>query len=155
MVGPALSAPWPLWRVWLGIALILAGLFHGHGHEPSSSDEQFRRQILGTWEDDYQGRRTMILRQDGTGTMIVDLKGWKAALYAKRLQFEMVWSIQNGRLRKKTVGGEPAGKVKAILRMTGDQVEQRITELTTEGLVLLDADGSKRYHWRRVAEPSE
>lgn len=97
----------------------------------------------------------MILRQDGTGTMIVDLKGWKAALYAKRLQFEMVWSIQNGRLRKKTVGGEPAGKVKAILRMMGDQVEQRITELTTEGLVLLDADGSKRYHWRRVAEPSE
>ena len=32
-------------------------------------DEQFRSMVLGTWEDEYQGKRTMMLKEDGTGTM--------------------------------------------------------------------------------------
>ena len=42
---------------------------------PADLDNSFRRMVLGTWEDEYQGKRTMTLKEDGTGTMIVELSG--------------------------------------------------------------------------------
>jgi hypothetical protein len=118
----------------------------------ADGDQEFRQRIIGEWEDDYQGRRTMIVREDGTATMIVELSGWKAAVYARRLQFEMVWAIDNGRLKKRTTGGEPAGKVRTILKMMGDRVDEQILELSRERLLLLDQNGKRQYDWRRVAD---
>jgi len=114
------------------------------------SDAEYRRGVLGIWEDDYQGHRTLTIRPDGTATMVVMLKGWKASLYASRLQFEMTWSIQGGHLKKRTTSGQPAGKVKTILAMMGDRVDEPILELTADRLLLLDQNGKKRYDWRRV-----
>ncbi len=106
--------------------------------------------VLGTWQDEYKGKRTMTIREDGTATMVVELEGITAALYASRLRFEMVWSIEAGRLKKRTVGGEPAGKVRLILKTMGDRVDEPILELTDQRLLLLDADGETQYDWRRV-----
>ena len=98
----------------------------------------------------------MTLREDGTGTMVVELRGWKAALYASRLRFDMTWSVENGQLKRQTHGGEPTGKVKTILRLMGDRVAERILELTSDRLLLLDGDGKKRYDWRRAqTEPAK
>lgn len=97
----------------------------------------------------------MTLRPDGTGTMVVKLSGWKAVLYASRLEFYMVWSIEKGRMKKQTTGGEPSGKVKTILKMMGDRVDEPILELTDSRLVLLDKDGKRRYEWRRVQTPQK
>ncbi len=112
-------------------------------------DERYRQLVVGTWEDDYQGKRTMTLNADGTGTMIVELRGLKATLFAARLKFNMVWSVQNGRLKKRTISGEPQTRVNMILKMMGDRVDERILELTKERLLLLDQDGETRYDWRR------
>jgi hypothetical protein len=106
--------------------------------------------VLGVWQDSYQGKRTMTLREDGTGLMVVELSGLKAKLYASRLEFDMKWSIENGRLKKKTIGGRPSGKVKLVLAMMGDKVNEPILELTTDRLLLLDGDGKTKYDWRRV-----
>lgn len=115
-------------------------------------DERFRRMALGTWTDDYQGKRTMALQEDGTGTMIVELTGWRAALSAPKLKFNMKWSVENGHLKKQTVSGEPEAQVKMILRTMGDHVDEPILELTEDRLLLLDGDGKTRYDWRRVRE---
>jgi len=40
-----------------------------------AQDEPFRRLVVGTWQDEYQGKRTMRLREDGTGKMVVELDG--------------------------------------------------------------------------------
>ena len=112
-------------------------------------DKRLRKLALGTWEDDYQGRRTMTLREDGTGTMVVELSGLKATLFASKLTFEMEWSVRDGRMQKRTTGGEPAGRVKLILNMMGDRVDEPILELTDDRLVLLDKDGKTKYNWRR------
>jgi hypothetical protein len=106
--------------------------------------------VVGVWEDDYQGKRTMTLKDDGTGTMIVELSGWRAALSAPRLRFDMVWSVEDGRLKKQTVGGEPEGQVRLILSMMGDRVDEPILELTEDRLVLLDEDGETKYERRRA-----
>lgn len=112
-------------------------------------DERLRQLVVGTWHDDYQGRRTMTLRADGTGTMVVELTGVQAALFAPRLQFEMEWSIEDGRLKKQTLRGEPATQVQLILATMGDRVDEPILELTADRLLLLDKDGQTRYDWRR------
>ena len=113
-------------------------------------DEQFRRLAIGTWTDNYKGKRTMTLREDGTGTMVVQLTGLTAALFADRLQFDMVWSVENGCMKKQTIGGEPAGKVGLILKTMGDRADEQILELDEARLVLLDNDGTTRYTWARV-----
>jgi hypothetical protein len=91
----------------------------------------------------------MVLKNDGTGTMIVELSGMKAALFASRLEFNMVWSLRNGRLEKRTLGGKPEARVNMILKMMGDRVDEQILELTDSRLLLLDQDGETRYDWRR------
>ncbi len=122
----------------------------GEAQKSSERDKQLRRLVVGTWQDDYQGKRTMTLKQDGTGTMIVDLKGVKAALFASRLTFNMKWSVEKGRLKKRTIGGTPSGRVQMILKMMGDRVDEPILELTKKRLLLLDKDGETKYDWRRV-----
>jgi hypothetical protein len=92
----------------------------------------------------------MTLNKDGTGTMLVELSGLKATLFAGRLRFDMKWTVENGRLKKQTIGGEPAGKVQAILKTMGDRVDEPILELTRDRLLLLDKDGKTKYDWRRV-----
>ena len=122
------------------------------GAAPDDRDARYRDLALGTWQDEYKGKRTMRLREDGTGSMVVELSGLSASLFASRLEFDMVWSIQDGRMQKRTVGGRPEGKVKAILAMMGDRVDEPILELSSQRLLLLDADGTTRYDWRRMEE---
>ena len=120
--------------------------------DAADPDAEARRLVVGTWTDNYQGKRTMTLNEDGTGTMIVELSGMKARLFASRLLFEMEWSLENGRLQKRTLRGEPAGRVALILKTMGDRVDEPILELTEQQLVLLDKDGQTRYTWTRVVD---
>lgn len=117
---------------------------------PVDEDARYRDLAVGTWQDEYKGKRTMHLHADGTGTMIVELSGLTATLFAGRLEFDMVWSVEDGRMQKQSLGGRPEVKVKAILAMMGDRVDEPILELTDERLLLLDADGKTQYDWRRA-----
>ena len=89
------------------------------------------------------------LLDDGTGTMLVELSGLNA-IFASKLKFNMVWSVENGRLKKRTIDGEPAGRVRMILSTMGDRVDEPILELSETRLLLLDADGETKYDWQRV-----
>ncbi|MDP6046064.1 MAG: hypothetical protein QGG25_10680 [Phycisphaerae bacterium] len=112
-------------------------------------DARQRKLVVGTWGDEYKGKRTMTLLADGTGTMHVELSGFNAILGSK-MRFDMVWSLEGGRLKKKTIGGEPSGRVNMILKMMGDSVDEPILELTEDRMLLLDADGETKYDWRRA-----
>lgn len=118
--------------------------------QPLDAEARDRSLLLGTWEDEYQGKRTMTLSKDGTGTMVVELTGWRATLSASRLKFNMKWSVKDGHLKKQTTSGEPEAQVKLILNMMGDHVDEPILELTDDRLLLLDKDGKTKYDWKRV-----
>ena len=120
--------------------------------QPVDADAGYRSLVLGTWQDQYQGKRTMTLNEDGTGTMIVELSGWRAALSAPRLKFNMKWSVKDGHLKKQTISGEPETQVKMILSTMGDHVDEPILELTEDRLLLLDKDGTTKYDWKRAKE---
>ena len=139
----------------------LAGAFSPSNPDDTSQaetpDEKHRRLLPEVWQDEYQGKRTMTLNEDGTGTMVVELTGVQASLFAAKLRFDMTWSLNGDKLIKTTIGGEPAKKVNLILKMMGDTAEDKILEITGERLLLLDKDGTTEYDWKRVQqdEPSK
>lgn len=137
-----------------GMLMTMPGRAEEKGGGALPSDEACRKLVVGTWRDHYRGTRTMTVRADGTATMVVELTGVKAVLYASRLRFDMNWSLANGRLKKQTTGGDPSGRVKLILKMMGDRVDEPVLELTPERLLLLDGDGKQKYDWKRVADPA-
>ncbi len=113
-------------------------------------DERFRRLAVGTWQDSYHGKRTLTLRADGTATMVVELGGLKARLFTPRLELDIVWSIEDGKMHRRTVGGRPAEKVEFVNRRAGVAVAEPILGLSADRMILLDQDGSREYTWQRV-----
>lgn len=114
--------------------------------------DRMRKMTAGIWQDEYQGKRTMTLKPDGAGIMVVELTGFQATLMGPKLRFDMTWRIDDKKLIKRTIGGEPASKVNLILNTMGDTAEDTILELTPDRMLLLDKNGKTRYDWKRVLE---
>jgi hypothetical protein len=114
------------------------------------STAQVQDLVVGTWQDDYQGHRTLTVRPDGTATMIVEFDGWKARMFTPRLQIETTWTIDEGRFNRQTVGGAPRDKVEFVKKRVGDRASDTIVKVTAERMILVDQDGETRYEWRRV-----
>jgi len=175
MTKPESAAPKRLpphrWRLWVALSIAAIASVAGCVLWNQSSSEKFARQlaqsppsqsqpadpdaktrsmVVGTWHDEYQGKRTMTLKDDGTGTMVVELTGWRALMSAPKLTFNMKWSAKDGRLKKQTLSGEPKAQVNMILKTMGDHVDEPILELTEDHLTLLDGDGKTKYFWKRV-----
>jgi len=150
----------------LSVLLLAVGLAYSsdsHGRDRSATlavsgsasneptqDEQLRQAAIGTWQDFHHGKRTMTLREDGTATMVVKLTGIKAKLFTPRLELDIRWSVEDGRMKRRTVGGTPADKVAFVNQRAGRQVAEPILELTEDRLRLLDRDGKTQYDWHRV-----
>lgn len=112
-------------------------------------DAAYRKLAIGAWHDEYKGKRTMTLKADGTGLMVVELSGFEATLVGSRLEFDLQWSIDKGVLREHTTGGRPATQVGLITKAFGDHADQPILELTARRLLVLDPDGKTRYDWKK------
>ena len=82
--------------------------------------------------------------------MLIEFDGWKARMFTPRLQIETTWSIDDGRFNRRTVGGEPADKVKFVKNRVGDRASDRIVKVTANRMILIDQDGETRYTWRRA-----
>ena len=116
----------------------------------SPQDRIYSEKAIGVWQDHFKGTRTLTVRKDGTATMVVELTGLTAKLFASKLTFEMDWSIKDGRMKKVSTGGHPKAKVNLVLKTVGTTVNEKILELTKESMVLLDKDGKTKYKWKRV-----
>lgn len=112
-----------------------------------------RAQLVGAWEDDHMGRRVMTLRPDGTGTMLVELKGPAKLLIGPRLLFTLTWSVDERTLSLQMTGDEPAKKVAMITRRYGDKAEQHIEEIDGQWLYVHDLDDGDEFAFRRL-EPT-
>jgi hypothetical protein len=117
--------------------------------EPSE-DQRLRRLAIGTWKDFHHGKRTLTLNEDGTATMVLKLTGMKALMFTPRLQLDIVWSIKDGKMHRRTVGGKPASKVAFVNKQAGVSVAEPIRDLTDKRMILVDKNGSQEYTWRRV-----
>lgn len=115
-----------------------------------AADTDLTAKMLGVWEDDYEGHRILTLRPDGTGTMVVELKGMAAMVFAKKMTFQEEWSVENQRVTMNAVSGEPTAQVKIVLTMFGDTLVQRIESVTSDRMILIEEPKGTRFEWRRV-----
>lgn len=117
---------------------------------PADLTDDTADRLVGSWEDDYYGRRVMTLRPDGSGTMLVELKGPAKLIVGSKLTFHVEWSVVDGRLDIHTLGGEPANKIAMITRTYGDRAVQDILDLTANELCVRDTDDGDEFQWRRL-----
>lgn len=171
MQGPDGVRSWDIRRavaVGLAAAVVLAGTFVtvetilDRGGEVSlavpgksrasekHSDAELQAMAVGTWRDFHHGRRTLTLRADGTATMVVELSGIKARLFTPRLVLDIVWSIEDGKMHRRTTGGRPADKVAFVNQRAGVAVAEPIVSLDEDRMVLRDQNAKQTYKWRRV-----
>lgn len=125
------------------------------GDEAGEADEtgvdaHHTRKVVGVWEDEYQGKRELTVRADGTATMVVYPSGIGRKLFADRLQFEIDWTLTNGRIVMITTSGHPEKQTRLVLKLYGNRAEYTLENLDDRQLLLVDADGKTRYDWRRV-----
>lgn len=118
----------------------------------SDPDQKLREQIVGTWRDHYQGTRTMEVRADGTCKMTIELTGWRAAMFVAKSHYNIKWKIEDGVLTTTKIDGEPADKVKWVIRVYGATATERIKELTEARLVTVDVKSGDQFNWERLSE---
>jgi hypothetical protein len=119
------------------------------------AEARLKNLILGQWEDEYRGKRRLTVNADGTGRMLVEPEGIGKKLFAAELKFDIEWILRDGRVTLKMLRGEPKSKVRLILKLYGSEAEYKIMELTEERMLLLDADGTTQYDWRRPGQNDE
>lgn len=120
-----------------------------------TSDEAYRKLIVGTWKTDRDGHRFLKVSDDGTAVMHVEIPGNWSLLFGEKMKFDIVWTIEDGVLTFETTGGEPKGKVDLITSMYGKQRVQKIERLDETTMRLPDDEPDGEDHvWTRV-EPGE
>lgn len=135
-----------------------------HGHPPvieqsgktrevnqqeATQEAQALSFLKGEWVGYYQGNRRLLVREDGTGTMVAEPEGLAATLLAPKLIFEIRWQKSGDRFDFETIGGEPKDKVDLVSKLYGAKRSHRIVKCEADLLVLLDEDGVTQYEWRR------
>jgi len=119
-----------------------------------STDEKYRKLIVGNWEMDRNGKRFLTVNPDGSAIIDAEISSNWSLLFGKKLKFDIEWSIENGILTMKTIGGEPQGKVDLIVSMYGADRIQPIKILNETTLRLPDDEPEEEDHiWTRVETP--
>ena len=114
---------------------------------PESADDKIRRTLLRVRQDVDQGKPTTTLNEDGSGTMLVQLSGVEAFLFASELRIDMTWSLDRRKLTKKTVGGDAADQVNLVPSTLGDIAHETHLQVTDDRL---PAVGQGRHHEIRL-----
>ncbi len=117
-----------------------------------ANDEELRQQLLGSWADDFYGKRTFHFQADGTATMVLELDSVGQLLYGPQLTFFILWQLKDNVLSLKMTGGEPAGTAVSLAKLFGESSEQRVEHIGEAEMRLRSLDSNKLYVHRRVAE---
>lgn len=116
-----------------------------------SLDDSYRKRIVGSWEMDRDGKRLLTVDADGTAKMDVEIEGSWSFLFGSKLNFDIEWTIEDGHLTMKTIGGEPQAKVDLLTSMYGKERVQQITVLDDTTLRLPDDEPDGEDHiWTRI-----
>ncbi len=118
---------------------------------PVVSEPPAKPTILGSWRDDFYGKRIFHFRDDGTAVMTIELDSVGQLLYGPKLTFFIDWTVDGNILKLKMTGGEPKSTA-TVAKLFGESSEQRIESLEANEMKLRSLDSNKLYTHRRVEE---
>lgn len=122
---------------------------------PSSSEAvpDLRGRLLGSWADNFHGRRVFTFREDGTATMVLELDSVGKLLYGPKITFFLDWSLDDDVLSMTMTGGDPAGTAVTLAKLFGEKSQQRIEQMADAEMLLRSLDSKKLYRHERVDTP--
>ena len=109
-----------------------------------------RQLLLGSWSDEFYGKRVFTFAEDGTAVMTLELDSVGRMLYGPKLTFFIAWELKDGILNLQMTGGEPDGSAVALAKLFGEKSEQRIEHLAADEMRLRSLDSQKLYVHRRI-----
>jgi|GEM_PF-2865590 len=116
----------------------------------AASPNPLRARLLGSWQDDFYGRRVFTFQDDGTAEMTLELDGVGKLMYGPKLTFFITWSLKEDVLTMVMNGGMPAETTVTLAKLFGETSEQRIEQLGESELQLRSLDSQKLYKHQRV-----
>jgi hypothetical protein len=94
--------------------------------------------VTGTWRLQRYGTHVLTTHPDGTATMQMKMNRLAALSYGKELRLDLRWTMEEGVLTKRVVGGSPESAVARLIRDYGDTYDYRILEQTSDYLLVED-----------------
>ncbi|MAG94922.1 MAG: hypothetical protein CMJ48_14435 [Planctomycetaceae bacterium] len=122
---------------------------------PEDPDTKRQRWFIGRWHTSHQADRTLTVNEDGTGLMTVKLGGIGSFLFGNRMDIEISWSIEDGKMTHTLLGGKPASKVATMKRMFGDVRTYNILSMTEQSLEIVKENGESQHTWTRLPDESQ
>lgn len=111
-----------------------------------------RARLIGTWKDRFFGTRTLILRDDGTARMILDLDLTASLMYGRHLEFDMQWTLADATVQIEILEGFPEKSAQSLIKTWGTRFEYLLDQVDSDAVEMRDWDGSMSYSLRRAAE---
>ncbi len=118
--------------------------------QPPATDPSLAEVLIGSWQDDFYGKRIFHFRPDGTATMTIELDRVGQVLYGPKLTFFIDWTLKEDVLTMKMTGGEPKQTATAVAKIFGETSDQRVEGFSDEELILRSLDSQKLYVHRRI-----
>ncbi len=115
------------------------------------ADDEFRQDIVGTWERMESGRRRFTINADGTAQLVYEPTGLKKFfLDTSKLTIQITWTIDGGYVEFRSVSGDPMYGFKVAIKSEGASKRRRIVDITSTTFTL--ANDEKKYVkvWKRV-----
>ncbi|MEX2287797.1 MAG: hypothetical protein WD648_11955 [Planctomycetaceae bacterium] len=120
---------------------------------PAGDDDEYRKLIVGKWQQDNSEKRTITVKADGTATIVAELSDVRQYIVGKILRFDLEWTIEEGTLTFVTLGGDPPDSIKYINAIYGKTRAYRIREFSRERLLPEKvATGEIEPEWTRLAD---
>ncbi len=113
-------------------------------------DATHRELLVGRWEQENLGKRTLDVKPDGSATMIFEPSGLLAFTLGDRLVFDAEWTLERGRLDIHVTGGTPKTKAKIALGLVGDHWNRPIETLNQEYLAVRKEEDNSLSEWTRL-----
>ncbi|MEZ6047956.1 MAG: hypothetical protein R3C11_20745 [Planctomycetaceae bacterium] len=123
--------------------------------EVKNSDKQqdnvLKEQLKGTWTQTKDVKQTLVLEEDGTGTLTVEVGALLATVFGEKVVMQINWSVDKGRAIFTSLSGEPEVAFNYIKEHYGTKRDRKIDSLDDDTLVLLDdLDDNSRSEWTRL-----
>ncbi len=118
-----------------------------------AGDDDYRKLIVGKWQQNNVEKRTITVTADGTATIVAELSDVRQYIVGKILRFDLEWTIEDGTLTFVTLGGDPPDSIKYINAIYGKTRAYRIREFSRERLLPEKvATGEIEPEWTRLSD---
>ncbi|QDT97969.1 hypothetical protein [Gimesia aquarii] len=116
------------------------------------STDEILAKLVGQWEQTKSNsKRILTIKENGAATMVIQPQGiWKTIL-GNQITIDIEWSLNEGTLTLRTVGGKPENKLEYINQVWGDKFTRKIHSIEDKMFTLRDDEGDVSQKWVRTS----